>query len=119
MSCGLDNFNSPSCLLQMKTKLPLLLPMLSWCFSTPLTLPFVAYILISFATLLLEVPTVRLIEGSICNRYYVSAENATLMTAEQVNESACKIPQVQSLLAKLVGWKFSFDAVPGFQLQFS
>lgn len=79
---------------------------------------FVAYILISFATLLLEIPTVRLIEGSICNRYYSFADNATYIAVEQVDESACKVPQVQSLLAKLVGWKMSFDAIPGILLQF-
>ena len=102
----------------MTTKLPFLSRVLPDRLSTPLTLPFVAYILISFATLLLEVPIVRLIEGSICNRYYSSADNATYIAVEQIDESACKVPQVQSLLAKLVGWKMSFDAIPGTLLQF-
>lgn len=88
----------------MKATLPSLSRVLPEFLSPPLTLPFIASILISFATLLLEVPTVRLIAGSICNRYYASADNTTWTAIEQVDESACKIPQVQSLLAKLVGW---------------
>ena len=102
----------------MTTKLPFLSRVLPERLSKPLTLPFVATVLVSFATLLLEVPTVRLIESSICNRYYSSADNATYIAGEQVDESACKVPQVQSLLANLVGWKISFDAIPGILLQF-
>jgi hypothetical protein len=70
-------------------------------------LPFALYILSAFATLLIEVPIVRLTEQALCNRHF-----RTIGTSG-IEEAACKIPEIQDLLAKIVGWKMSFDALPG------
>ena len=81
---------------------------------SPLVFPFVVYTLVSFATLLLEVPLIRLFETAICNRHYLLRGNAIIaFVNDDVDESACKIPAVQDLLANVVGWKISFDAIPG------
>jgi hypothetical protein len=70
-------------------------------------IPFALYILSAFATLLLEVPIVRLTEQAICNRHFQD------LGARDIEEVACKISEIQDLLAKIVGWKMSFDALPG------
>ena len=52
---------------------------------------------------------VRLFEQSICNRHFRSTPSA----GEPVNEESCKIPEVQDMLANVVGVKMSVDALPG------
>jgi hypothetical protein len=81
---------------------------------SPVVLAFVLYNLLSFATLLLEVPLVRLFEKSICNRYYRQQhpQNPTV-AFQDIDESLCKGAPVQNLLATVVGWELSFSAVPG------
>src|SRR5881392_948541 len=83
---------------------------------SPLAFPFALYFLVSFAIQLVEVPTVRLLESAICNRYYRSIGNATVSIFNDVDESSCKISVVQGQLANVVGWKMSFDAIPGISL---
>ena len=71
--------------------------------------------LISFAKHIIEVPTIRLLEIAICNRYYRSHQpiHQVAFSARQIDERQCKIPPVQNELAFLVGWRFAFDALPG------
>lgn len=75
--------------------------------------PVAAYILynaLSFATLLLEVPLVRLFERSICNRHFLY--NSSLH-GNEIDETRCKIKTVQDQLSRIVGLHFSFNAIPG------
>ena len=66
-----------------------------------------------FAKHMVEVPTIKLFEQAICNRYY-SEQSIHLRTrAPEVDERYCKIPAVQNELASLTGLKFTFDALPG------
>ena len=74
---------------------------------------FILYFCVTFAIQLLEVPIVRLFENAICDRYYRSVESASFHIHSDIDEKACKISGVQDELAKLVGWKVSFDALPG------
>ena len=71
--------------------------------------------LISFAKHITEVPSVRLFEIAICNRYYLYQRifNAELLEDPRIDEKQCKIPEIQNDLTFLVGWRFAFDALPG------
>lgn len=70
--------------------------------------------LISFAKHIVEVPTIRLFEIAICNRYYRDRRGfqRPLQSFSQIDEEKCKIPHIQNDLSSLVGWRFSFDALP-------
>ena len=80
---------------------------------SPVVLAFVLYNLLSFATLLLEAPLVRLFEKSICNRYYREHPRNPNVAFQDVDESLCKGAPIQNLLATVVEWELSFSAVPG------
>lgn len=72
------------------------------------------YFFNSFGTLLVDVPTVRLFERSICHRYYDGhSQHIPSVLFTEPGEEACKIPQVQSDLGSLVGGKLALDALPG------
>ena len=70
---------------------------------------FALYITFGFATLLLEVPLVALLERAICYRHFQVADSAR----EPLGEGACKVSEVQDVLSQMVGWKMFFDALPG------
>lgn len=78
---------------------------------------FLLQLFVSFAKHIIEVPTVRLLEIAICNKYYRthSVPNTPLPATREVQEELCKIPPVQNNLAFLTGWKFAFDALPGME----
>ena len=65
-----------------------------------------------FAKHMVEVPTIKLFEQAICNRYYAEQSISRLATLD-IDEGLCKIPAIQDELAILTGLKFSFDALPG------
>ena len=71
--------------------------------------------LVSFAKHIIEVPTIRLFEIAICDRYYNRLNTITqvMVYTAQIDEEKCKIPVIQNDLAFLVGWRFAFDALPG------
>ena len=58
---------------------------------------------------MVEVPTIKLFEQAICNRYYSTQQQA----APNIDERLCKVPAIQNQLATLTGLKFTFDALPG------
>lgn len=62
---------------------------------------------------MVEVPTIKLFEQAICNRYYSDQSIHPRVTAPDVDERLCKIPAIQNELASLTGLKFTFDALPG------
>ena len=65
-----------------------------------------------FAKHVIEVPTIKLFEQAICNRYY-TYESTHPSPIQDVDEGRCKIPAIQNELAALTGLKFTFDALPG------
>lgn len=65
-----------------------------------------------FAKHMVEVPTIKLFEQAICNRYY-SNHSIHLRNTPDIHEGLCKIPAIQKELATLTGLKFTFDALPG------
>jgi hypothetical protein len=71
---------------------------------------FVLYFGFILTGALVEVPLVRLVEQAICNQHFHAA---SLSPPHRIDESDCKIPDVQSVLVYVIGWKLSFDAMPG------
>ena len=65
-----------------------------------------------FAKHMVEVPTIKLFEQAVCNRYYKSAEHDSPFEGPSVEERHCKIPPIQNELTELTGLKFTFDALP-------
>ena len=61
---------------------------------------------------MVEVPTIKLFEQAICNRYYAE-QSIHRPAALDIGEGSCKIPAIQDELAILTGLKFTFDALPG------
>lgn len=70
---------------------------------------------ISFAKHIVEVPLVRLLESAICNKYYRTHDipNVPSIATQGIAEKFCKVAPVQDVLATVMGWRFSFDALPG------
>ncbi|KAF2253565.1 hypothetical protein BU26DRAFT_381178, partial [Trematosphaeria pertusa] len=71
---------------------------------------FVLFATINFSTQVLEVPQIRLFESTICERFYRMEE---ALAFDSIDETMCKVPQVQARLATIVGWKAALDALPG------
>lgn len=74
---------------------------------------FALLLLGNFSYFLLEVPIVRLIERGVCREYYASNPVSTALRSGDIDESLCKLAPIQNTLAAIMGWKISFDAVPG------
>jgi len=75
--------------------------------------PYLLYFLFRFAQFLLEVPTVRMIEYAACHQQLNQIQNSASPMLTDLDETACKTPAVQEQVARMVGWKMSFDSVPG------
>ena len=56
---------------------------------------------------------IKLFEQAVCDRYYAAHGELLEEFARPIDEQLCKIPAIQNELAGLVGWKFTFDALPG------
>lgn len=64
-----------------------------------------------FHVYLLELPLVRLVERAICQDYYKGLPLGP--DWHHVDESLCKLPQIQIKVAYILGFRISFNAVPG------
>lgn len=79
---------------------------------------FVLFLINQFCIILLEVPRVRLFERVICDRYYKDHDQRLLAATLQIRDSGskeelCKLPEIQSELATVIGIKTALDAIPG------
>lgn len=79
---------------------------------------FVLFLINQFCIILLEVPRVRLFERVICDRYYKDHDERLLVARLQIRDSGskeelCKLPEIQSELATIIGIKTALDAIPG------
>ena len=75
--------------------------------------PYVLNLLFRFAYSLLEVPTVRMIEYAICHRQVDEVKLDVMTILSKASETSCKAAAIQGQVASTVGWKMSFDAIPG------
>ncbi|PVH73912.1 hypothetical protein DL98DRAFT_430473 [Cadophora sp. DSE1049] len=63
------------------------------------------HFLLAFAEIILVAPLIRLFENSLCLDHYGFPDGG-------VAEALCKIPEIQSPLATIRGWKSMFDTIP-------
>lgn len=71
------------------------------------------HFLISFCEMILVAPLIKLFEGSLCFSYYNIHNPSVIGPGDALQESLCKIPEVQAPLATIRGWKSFFDTIPG------
>ncbi len=64
------------------------------------------HFLLAFCEIILVAPLIKLFENSLCLSYYDFPVNG-------VEESLCKISDIQRPLATIRGWKSMFDTFPG------
>ena len=69
------------------------------------TIVFGLHLVIHFAAYMCEMPEIALFERIICRQYY--------NYPKVVDESLCKIPQVQDKLAHIRGLKSGLESIPG------
>ena len=58
-------------------------------------------------------PTVRIIEDIYCKAYYKANDISKFSSGGTIDESLCKIDEVQEELEFLKGWMSFFDHLPG------
>ncbi len=66
------------------------------------------HFLLAFCEIILVAPLIKLFENSLCLSYFDFPVGG-------VEESLCKISEVQRPLATIRGWKSAFDTIPGNQ----
>lgn len=64
------------------------------------------HFLLAFCEIILVAPLIKLFEASLCLSHYGFPSGG-------VEESLCKIPDIQRPLATVRGWKALFDTIPG------
>lgn len=62
-------------------------------------------LLLRLTNIILELPLLRLVEQIICKAYLDT-------DVVDIDEQACKIPEVQDKVAKVMGYRTTFDALP-------
>ena len=67
------------------------------------------HFLLAFCEIILVAPLIRLFENSLCLSHF----NFPL---GGIDESLCKIPEIQRPLATIRGWKSMFDTIPGIRI---
>ena len=65
----------------------------------------IIHFLLGFCQIILVAPLIRLFENSICLSHFG-------YPTEGVEESLCKIPEIQGPLATIRGWKSTLDTIP-------
>jgi len=65
----------------------------------------IIHFLLGFCQIILVAPLIRLFENSLCLSYYG-------FPTAGVEESICKIPEIQGPLATIRGWKSTLDTIP-------
>lgn len=64
------------------------------------------HFLLAFCEIILVAPLIKLYENSLCLSYFDFPVGG-------VEESLCKIKEIQGPLATIRGWKSMFDTIPG------
>ncbi len=69
--------------------------------------------LLELSNNVLAVPLISLFERAICEAYFRKNAQDTLSLSLPIDEVSCKLPPIQSELAKLRGWKGFFETLSG------
>ena len=82
--------------------------------STPLTLVSIMSLIVlnHFSSHLQSVPKVHLFESRICASYYSAYPPNAYGSSLPIDESMCKIPEIQKELSTVLGFLTFFNAVP-------
>jgi hypothetical protein len=67
------------------------------------------HFLLAFCEIILVAPLIRLFENSLCLSHFDFPLGG-------IDESLCKIPEIQRPLATIRGWKSMFDTIPGIRI---
>ena len=67
------------------------------------------HFLLAFCEIILVAPLIRLFENSLCLSHFDFPPGG-------IDESLCKIPEIQRPLATIRGWKSMFDTIPGIRI---
>jgi hypothetical protein len=67
------------------------------------------HFLLAFCEIILVAPLIRLFENSLCLSHFDFPVGG-------IDESLCKIPEIQRPLATIRGWKSMFDTIPGIRI---
>lgn len=83
-------------------------------------------LLCASATLILDIgltvvraPKIRLFESILCQAYYRTHGSALPVPMQDIPESQCKTKEIQSGVARLIGWQTVFDGIPGMPITVS
>lgn len=68
----------------------------------------VVFFILSASSVVMVIPLTRLMENSICHRYY----EGEIPAREPIDESLCKVDEIQSELAFVNGILSTLEAVP-------
>ncbi|RDW80858.1 hypothetical protein BP5796_05556 [Coleophoma crateriformis] len=71
------------------------------------------HFLIAFCEMILVAPLIRIFENSLCFKYYQVHDPSVIGPGDSIEESLCKITDIQVSLASIRGWKSLFDTIPG------
>lgn len=83
----------------------------TWPWQHVIILAMVAGVISCMGEDLMAAPKIRLLESSLCSRYY-SRHNPSISRHGEVSEHMCKIDSVQDELAAILGGQFFFDSLP-------
>lgn len=75
--------------------------------------------LLELSNNILTVPLISLFERAICEAYFGDQDPNISNALSHIDEASCKIPYIQSELAKLRGWKGFFETLSGTFLELS
>ena len=76
------------------------------------------HFLLAFCELILIAPLIKLLEQSLCISYYDLHDPSVFGPGGDVPELLCKIPEIQTPLATIRGWKSMLDTFPGREILF-
>lgn len=89
-------------------------PFLSCALPSRAALYFMSiYFLLAFCELVPIASFVKLFERSLCIAYYDLHRPNIVPPGEEIPELLCKVPDIQTSLATIRGWKSMLDTVPG------
>ncbi|KAL3426061.1 MFS multidrug transporter [Phlyctema vagabunda] len=70
------------------------------------------HFLIAFCEMILVAPSIKIYENSLCVAYYLVHDPSVIGPGDIIEESLCKITEVQVSLATIRGWKSLYDTIP-------
>lgn len=79
-------------------------------------LVFLLMAIVDMGAFMAEPPKTRVFEANLCVRYYEEKDPSKIRADGTVDETLCKVNEVQQKMAMIFGWQDMFDAIPGILL---